>query len=300
MLRVAPRRRDGALAKNQPRDPLETVAKTARSRSSSCQPRSRETQKRKHTMAHLGKKASAAADWADSRSKSRVTSQWSSASVLRRRIRDGHWPVGAKHRHAGGAGARVSMASPCVSGAPGIDSVAGRGAGEILPGPRTPRHRHRSRNDRRIQLATDWDSLGSRSIRDNVPHLPPSATQPAPPSIEDGDGPRPTTSSSAASRKRGSQAVRLRPRACAPSTSMRATRSFSHTRAALAIIAEMQDLQISRAHQTLQIGAADMEMARHLGIAINRRPRKRAASSPTLTASSSTSARSPIRATAYA
>ena len=41
------------------------------------------------------------------------------------------------------------------------------------------------------------------------------------------------------------------------------------TRAALAIIADMRDLQISRAHQTLLIAAADMETARHLGIAIN-------------------------------
>ena len=31
----------------------------------------------------------------------------------------------------------------------------------------------------------------------------------------------------------------------------------------------MQDLEISRAHQTLLIGAADMETARHLGITIN-------------------------------
>ena len=41
------------------------------------------------------------------------------------------------------------------------------------------------------------------------------------------------------------------------------------TRAALAIIAEMEDLEISRAHQTLLIGAADMETARNLSIAIN-------------------------------
>ena len=32
---------------------------------------------------------------------------------------------------------------------------------------------------------------------------------------------------------------------------------------------EMKDLEISRAHQTLSIGAADMETARHLGIALN-------------------------------
>jgi len=40
-------------------------------------------------------------------------------------------------------------------------------------------------------------------------------------------------------------------------------------RVALAVLSEMDDLEISRAHQTLAIGAADMETARNLGIALN-------------------------------
>ena len=48
----------------------------------------------------------------------------------------------------------------------------------------------------------------------------------------------------------------------------RAPRSFA-SRVALTVLSEMDDLEISRAHQTLAIGAADMETARHLGIALN-------------------------------
>jgi GntR family transcriptional regulator len=40
-------------------------------------------------------------------------------------------------------------------------------------------------------------------------------------------------------------------------------------RAALAVLAEMKELALSRAHQTLAIAAADMETARTLGIALN-------------------------------
>ena len=48
----------------------------------------------------------------------------------------------------------------------------------------------------------------------------------------------------------------------------RAPKLFA-SRAALAVLSEMDDLDISRAHQTLAIGAADMEMAKNLGIALN-------------------------------
>jgi GntR family transcriptional regulator len=48
----------------------------------------------------------------------------------------------------------------------------------------------------------------------------------------------------------------------------RAPKLFA-SRAALAVISEMDGLDIARAYQTLAIGAADMEMARNLGIALN-------------------------------
>jgi GntR family transcriptional regulator len=38
---------------------------------------------------------------------------------------------------------------------------------------------------------------------------------------------------------------------------------------ALAVLSEMKNLAIARAHQTVVVGAADIEAARHLGIALN-------------------------------
>src|SRR6185436_5545579 len=63
----------------------------------------------------------------------------------------------------------------------------------------------------------------------------------------------------------GRSPLRLRPRA---RRHARAPKLFA-SRAALAVLSEMADLEISRAHQTLAIGAADMETARNLGIALN-------------------------------
>jgi len=47
----------------------------------------------------------------------------------------------------------------------------------------------------------------------------------------------------------------------------RAPKAFQ-SRVALAVLSEMKGLEISRAHQTLEIGAADIEAARSLGIAL--------------------------------
>ena len=47
-----------------------------------------------------------------------------------------------------------------------------------------------------------------------------------------------------------------------------APKAFS-SRVALAVLSEMKDVAIARAHQTVVVGAADIETARHLGIALN-------------------------------
>ena len=195
---------------------------------------------------------------------SRVPRYLQVASVLRRRIRDGHWPVGAKiatleelEREFGVARVTVRQAIDLLQGEGLVKSFQGRGT--FVTGT--------VENDRWIQLATDWDSLIA-PIRDNVPHLLPSATQPAP-RIEDGDGtPAPDYVFIRSIQKRGSKPFAFARVHVAKHIYARDPQLFT-TRAALAIIAEMKDLEISRAHQTLQIGAADMETARHLGIAIN-------------------------------
>jgi GntR family transcriptional regulator len=254
---------DGVL-KKQARDPIKapvlagTHTRTARSCSIKQQPRSRETEG-KHTMTIRARKQ-AQRQTADSR----VPRYLQVASVLRRRIRDGDWPVGAKiatleelEREFGVARVTVRQAIDLLQGEGLVKSFQGRGT--FVTGT--------VENDRWIQLATDWDSLIA-PIRDNVPHLLPSATQPAP-RIEDGDGtPAPEYVFIRSIQKRGSKPFAFARVHVAKHIYARDPQLFT-TRAALAIIAEMKDLEISRAHQTLQIGAADMETARHLGIAIN-------------------------------
>src|SRR5262245_40232874 len=195
---------------------------------------------------------------------SRVPRYLQVASVLRRRIRDGHWEVGAKistleqlERQSGVARVTSRQAIDLLQGEGLVKSFQGRGT--FVTGTVD--------NDRWIQLATDWESLIA-PIRDNIPHLLPSATQPAP-RIEDGDGtPAPEYVFIRSIQKRGSAPFASARVHVAKHIYLRDPQLFT-TRAALAIVAEMEDLEISRAHQTLQIGAADMETARNLGIAIN-------------------------------
>jgi GntR family transcriptional regulator len=195
---------------------------------------------------------------------SRVPRYLQVASVLRRRIRDGHWSVGEKiatleemEHEFGVARVTVRQAIELLQSEGLVKSFQGRGT--FVTGTVD--------NDRWIQLATDWESLIA-PIRDNIPHLLPSATQPAP-RIEDGDGtPAPEYVFIRSIQKRGSAPFAFARVHVAKHIYLRDPQLFT-TRAALAIVAEMEDLEISRAHQTLQIGAADMETARNLGIAIN-------------------------------
>ncbi len=153
---------------------------------------------------------------------SRVPRYLQVASVLRRRIRDGHWPVGAKiatleemEREFGVARVTVRQAIDLLQGEGLVKSFQGRGT--FVTGT--------VENDRWIQLATDWDSLIA-PIRDNVPHLLPSATQPAP-RIEEGDGtPAPEYVFIRSIQKRGTDLLPS-PACMSPSTSTCATRSFS-------------------------------------------------------------------------
>jgi GntR family transcriptional regulator len=48
----------------------------------------------------------------------------------------------------------------------------------------------------------------------------------------------------------------------------KASKQFS-SRVALAVLSEMKGTAIARAHQTVVVGAADIETARHLGISLN-------------------------------
>lgn len=195
---------------------------------------------------------------------SRVPRYLQVASALRRRIRDGHWSVGERiatleelEREFAVARVTVRQAIDLLQSEGLVKSFQGRGTfvtGSVA-------------TDRWLQLATDWDSL-INPIRDNVPNLIPSSVQPAP-RLEEEDGTAaPGYVFIRSIQKRGNQPFAFARVHVARHIYARSPQLFA-TRTALAIIAEMPDLEISRAHQTLLIGAADMETARHLGIALN-------------------------------
>ncbi len=195
---------------------------------------------------------------------SRVPRYLQVASVLRRRIRDGHWSVGEKIATLEGLGREVGVARVTVRQA--IDLLHGEGLVKSFQG-RGTFVTKAPEIDRWIQLATDWESLIA-PIRDNVPHLLPGGGEP-PPRIEPGDGlPAPGYVFLRSIQKRGGRVYAFARVHVAKHVHARAPKLFA-TRVALAVLSEMQDLEISRAHQTLAIGAADMETARNLGIALN-------------------------------
>ena len=195
---------------------------------------------------------------------SRVPRYLQVASVLRRRIRDGHWPVGAKiatleelEHEFGVARVTVRQAIDLLQGEGLVKSFQGRGT-FVTKAPE---------NDRWIQLATDWESLIA-PIRDSVPHFLPAGDEP-PPRIEEGDGmPAEAYVYLRSIQKQAGKPYAFARVHVASHIHARAPKSFA-SRAALAVLSEMADLEISRAHQTLAIGAADMETARNLGIALN-------------------------------
>ena len=195
---------------------------------------------------------------------SRVPRYLQVASVLRRRIRDGHWAVGDRiatleelEREFGVARVTVRQAIDLLQGEGLVKSFQGRGT-FVTKAPE---------NDRFIQLATDWESLIA-PIRNNVPHLLPGNGE-LPPRIEPDDGtPAAGYVFIRSVQKRDGRTYAYARVHVARHIHARAPKLFA-SRVALAVLSEMADLEISRARQTLAIGAADMETARTLGIALN-------------------------------
>src|SRR6185437_7418855 len=114
---------------------------------------------------------------------SRVPRYLQVASVLRRRIRDGHWPVGARIATLEELEGEFGVARVTVRQA--IDLLQGEGLVKSFQGRGTYVTRAPEK-DRWIQLATDWESMIA-PIRSSVVNLLSSATD-VPPRIEEGDG----------------------------------------------------------------------------------------------------------------
>ena len=195
---------------------------------------------------------------------SRVPRYLQLASVLRRRIRDGHWAVGGKiatleelEREFNVARVTVRQAIDLLQSEGLVKSFQGRGTFVTKA----------VENDRWMQLATDWESLIA-PIRDHVPHVLPSEPRPVP-KFEDGDGiPAPGYVFLRSVQKRAGKPYAYARVHIAKHLHAKAPKLFS-SRVALAVLSEMKDVAISRAHQTVVVGAADIETARQLGIGLN-------------------------------
>jgi GntR family transcriptional regulator len=194
---------------------------------------------------------------------SRVPRYLQVASVLRRRIKDGLWAVGEKmatleelEREFGVARVTVRQAIDLLQGEGLVKSFQGRGT-FVTKAPGT---------ERWLQLATDWESLIS-PIRENVPQFLPAT--PTEPQLHEGDGIAASAYKYLRSlQRRGSEPYALARVHIAQHLYDRAPKLFS-SRVALVVLSELDGIEISRAHQTLTIGAADVETARHLDIGLN-------------------------------
>lgn len=195
---------------------------------------------------------------------SRVPRYLQVASVLRRRIRDGHWLVGDKiatleelEREFNVARVTVRQAIDLLQGEGLVKSFQGRGTFVTKA----------VQNDRWMQLATDWESLIA-PIRDHIPNVLPSEPRPVP-RIEEGDGtPAPAYVFLRSVQKRAGKPYAYARVHVAKHIYAKEPKLFS-SRVALAVLSEMKNVAISRAHQTVVVGAADIEAARHLGISLN-------------------------------
>ena len=208
--------------------------------------------------------AKRAHDLRQSYAQTRVPRYLQVASALRQRLKEGHWVVGdqiATLEELEGefqvARVTVRQAIDLLQSEGLVKSYQGRGT-FVIKAPES---------DRWLQLATDWASLIA-PIRDNVPHLLPGEATPGP-RLDPADGtPAQEYVFLRSIQTRGKKPYALARVHVARHIYAQAPRLFTQ-RVALAVVAELARAGMSRAHQTLTIGTADVETARALGLALN-------------------------------
>lgn len=186
------------------------------------------------------------------------------ASTLRRRIKEGHWAVGEKiatleelENEFSVARVTVRQAIELLQEEGLLKSHQGKGTFVLSVPP----------NHRWLHLATDWDSLIDL-ISANVPKfLDVDTMQELKIDPEDGK-PAGAYEFFRSVQLRGKEPYALASVHVAKEIHDRDHAAF-RKRVALAVINDMEDLQISRAHQTLCFGAADVETAIQLKIPLN-------------------------------
>jgi GntR family transcriptional regulator len=195
---------------------------------------------------------------------SRVPRYLQVASALRRRIRDGRWAVGdriatleALEREFSVARVTVRQAIELLQSEGLLKSHQGRGTFVT----KSVAH------DRWLQLATDWQSLVA-PVRDHVPELLPADSGAVPHIAADDGIAAPAYVAIRSIQKRDGKPYAFARVHIAGHIHARAPKAFT-TRVALAVLSDMKGLEIARAHQTVVVGAADLDTARHLGIALN-------------------------------
>lgn len=186
------------------------------------------------------------------------------ASALRRRIQEGHWGVGDKIATLEALENEFSVARVTVRQA--IELLQDEGLLKSYQGKGTFVMRS-PENRRWLHLATDWKSLIDL-ISANVPRfLNVDAPQELQIDPEDGRAAEAYEFFKSVQLK-GNEPYAVASVHVAKHIHDRAPAAF-RKRVALAVIAEMKNLNISRAHQTFCIGAADLETAIHLEIPLN-------------------------------
>lgn len=186
------------------------------------------------------------------------------ASALRRRIREGRWAVGSRIATIAALQREFRVARVTVRQA--IELLAREGLVRARQGKGTFVTKAVA-NDRWLRLATDWESLIA-PIRDNVPHLL-RTPNPPPPRLGPDDGtPAPAYAYLRSLQTRGKEPYALASVHIAQALYRKAPKRFA-SHPALAVLAQMNGRAIARAHQTLSVGAADVETARHLRLPLN-------------------------------
>lgn len=186
------------------------------------------------------------------------------ASTLRRRIQEGHWSVGDKiatleelENEFSVARVTVRQAIELLQEEGLLKSHQGKGTFVMRSPP----------NHRWLHLATDWDSLIDL-ISANVPKFLEVDTQQEL-QIDPEDGkPAEAYEFFRSVQMQGKEPYALASVHVAKDIHDQNPAAFRE-RVALAVINEMEGLQISRAHQTLRISAADIETAVQLKIPLN-------------------------------
>lgn len=186
------------------------------------------------------------------------------ASTLRRRIQEGHWGVGDKIATLEELESEFRVARVTVRQA--IELLQSEGLVKSHQGKGTFVTRAPG-NDRWLRLATDWKSLIDPISR-NVPRFV-EVEQPPDLHIDAEDGRHAEAYEYIRSvQMSGAEPYALASVHVASQVYERNPEAF-RKRVALAVIDEMEGLNIAHAHQTLQIGAADVETALQLAIPLN-------------------------------